>query len=234
MLDIELHLTIGDWGSKHSDRIFRDWSHIGLPYVAKNKIPDWHKNTSPTNNNNRTIKKCMPVTDMITAGYILPAPVDFKMYLTDDGGIKFDPNDNSEFFITRHDPIQYSQAPYCNDIILKFDFPWIFKTPPGWSMMYIAPAHRDNSRYEALSAIIETDTYYNSSSCPVRVKNWKAGEELVIPKGYPLVQAIPFKREDFKLSMSHVNWSNLFSTAIDLSKNPSAYRDKFREKKRFN
>lgn len=233
MQEIELHLTIGEWGSKHSDRVFNDWSQISIPYTCKNKLPEWHKNTQPTEQGNRTIKKCMPVTDMMSSGYILPAPFDLKVFRSEDDQILFDDKDNSEFFITRHDPTQYNKTHYSDNVILKFDFPWIFKTPPGWSMMFFAPAYRDHSKFEALSAIVETDTYYNNVNCPAQIKDWKKGEELTIAKGTPLVQAIPIKREEFKLSISHVNWKDLFSTAIDLSKNPSAYRDKFREKKKF-
>ena len=233
MLQIELHLTIGEWGSKHSNRVFNDWAQISIPFPAKNSMPEWHKHTTPTEEGNRTIKKCMPVTDIMSSGYLLPAPFDIRVYRSEDDEILFNDTDNSEFFVTRHDPTQYNKAPYSEEVILKLDFPWIFKTPPGWSMMFCAPAHRDTSKIEALSAMVETDTYYNNVNCPVRVKDWKMGEELVIPKGTPLVQAIPFKREEFKLSMSHVNWKDLFTTAVDLSKNPSAYRDKFREKKKF-
>lgn len=233
MEEIELHLTIGQWKSKHSNRIFENWQHISLPFAAKNKMPEWHKNTSTINNEKRTIKKCMPVTDIITAGYLLPAPVDIRMIRCENDGIQFTPDDDSEFFVTKHDPIQYDKLSWKDDSVIKFDLPWIFKTPPGWSMMYTAPAYRDNSKLEALSAIVETDTYYNNVNCPVRVKDWKVGEELVIEKGTPLIQAIPFKRQDFKLKMSHVDWKKIYSTAIDLSQNASAYRDKFREKKKF-
>lgn len=233
MLEIELHLTIGQWRSKHSERVFDNWSTISIPYPAKNKLPEWYKNTSPLVDDKRTIKKCMPVTDIMTAGYMLPAPVDIRMCRTEEDGIKFTSTDDSEFFVTKHDPIQYKQSPWSSDVVVKFDFPWVFKMPEGWSLMFTAPAYRDHSKLEALPAIIESDSYYNNTSCPVRVKDWKIGEEIKISKGEPLVQAIPFKREEFKLSMSHVDWRELYSTAIDLSKNPSAYRDKFREKKRF-
>ena len=233
MEEIELHLLLGEWGSKHSNRIFDNWSTISIPYAAKNKLPEWHKSTPVLNNERRTIKKCMPVTDVLTAGYILPAPVDFKMLRCENDGIQFTPSDDSEFFVTKHDPIQYDKLSWKDDAVIKFDLPWLFKTPPGWSMLYTAPAYRDHSKFEALSAIVETDTYYYNVNCPVRVKDWKVGEELVIPKGTPLVQAIPFKRQDFKLKIDHVDWKDLFDTTIDLAKNPSAYRDKFREKKKF-
>ena len=233
MEQIDLHLTIGQWKSKHSSRIFEDWAAISIPFPAKNKLPEWHKSTPVLNNEQRTIKKCMPVTDMLTAGYLLPAPVDIRMIRSENDGIQFTPSDNSEFFVTKHDPIQYDKLSWRDNCVIKFDLPWIFKTPPGWSMLYTAPAYRDHSKLEALSAIVETDTYYNNVNCPVRVKDWKVGEELVIPKGTPLVQAIPFKREEFKLNMSQVDWREIYSTAIDLAKNPSAYRDKFRQKKKF-
>lgn len=233
MNELELHLTICAWGSKHSDRTFNDWQHIALPKPAKDCIPSWHKNTLPENEGKPTIKRCMPVTDALTAGYILPAPVDIRVYRNEQDDLRFDDTDG-EFFVTRHAPSQYTETHFKDSSVIKIDFPWLFKTPPGWSMLFTQPFNSNNSRLEALSAVIETDTYYNSVNCPIVVKDWKDGEVLEIPKGYPLVQAVPIKREDWKLSMKSVDWSEHLRTTIDLSKNKSAYRDKFREKKKYN
>lgn len=234
MLELEVNLIITEWGSKHSGRVFKDWHSISIPKPAKTYLPEWHKNTMPLNENgDRTIKKCMPVTDVLTTGYILPAPVDMLIYIDDDNNVKFNCS-NGEFFVSRHSPTQYANTPYSINPVLKFDFPWVFKTPPGWSMLYTQPFHRDNSKLEALSAIVETDTYYNSVNCPVQIKNWKPNEVLEIPKGYPLVQAVPVKRDEWKMTTQHIDWNAHFKTTIELVKNSSAYRDEFRQKKKFN
>lgn len=233
MLEVSVELSIHEWSSKHSDRLFNDWSSISIPRPAKNCVPDWFKDTMQMNEGHKSIKSCMPVTDVLTSGYMLPAPVDIKVYRSDKDELKFDDTTDGEFFVTRHAPRQYSKAPYSNDIILKFDFPWAIQTPQGYSMMYMPPAHSDNSKLEALTAITETDQYYNSISCPVRVKDWKIGEVLYIPKGTPIVQAIPIKREEWKMNISYANHGKLIKTVTELSKNTSAYKDVYREKKKF-
>lgn len=233
MPTLSIELTIGDWHSKHSDRIFSNWQTISLPKSAKNTIPDWFKNTMRMVEGNRSIKACMPVTDVFTAGYILPAPVDIRMYRDDDNNLKFDSSD-AEFFVTRHAPEQYSDAPYSDDVIIKFDFPWALLTPPGYSMLYMPPVHRDNTKIEALPAVVETDQYYNTVSCPVRVKDWKPGEMLILSKGYPVVQAFPFLREEWKMKTDYANTGKMIKTAAEFTDNPSLYKDKYREKKKFN
>jgi len=232
MHEVELHLTICPWSSKHSDRVFDKWQHISLPKPAKEYLPLWHKHTPSTVDGDRTIKRCMPVTDALTSGYILPAPVDMKVYRNEQDDLRFDDSDG-EFFITRHAPKQYKETHFKDNPVIKIDFPWLFKTPPGWSMLFTQPFNSDNSRLEALTAIIETDNYYNNVNCPLIVKDWKDGEVLEIPKGFPLVQAIPVKREEWKLKVKPVDWTEHLRTTVDLKNNNSAYRDKFREKKKY-
>jgi hypothetical protein len=232
MNQVELHLTVCEWGSKHSNRTFNSWQQIALPKPAKDYVPDWHKATPSTVDGDRTIKRCMPVTDALTAGYILPAPVDIRVCRTSDDELSFDDSDG-EFFVTRHAPKQYKETHFKDSPVIKIDFPWLFKTPPGWSMLYTQPFNRDNTKLEALTAVVETDNYYNGVNCPIVVKDWEVGEILTIPKGYPLVQAVPVMREEWKLKISSVDWSEHLRTTMALSANSSAYRDKFREKKRF-
>jgi hypothetical protein len=60
--------------------------HIEQPQPAYKFIPDWYKNMEsyiggnkkPTGggNTDATIKRCMPVFDAITAGYIITSPAD--------------------------------------------------------------------------------------------------------------------------------------------------------------
>jgi|TARA_B110000483_G_scaffold166285_1_gene196762 hypothetical protein len=233
MPTLSVELAIGRWRSKYSERDFAGWQHISLPKPAKNYVPQWFKDTVRQLPEGRSIKACMPVTDIFTAGYILPAPVDIFMYYDSDNGLRFN-SPEAEFFVSRHNPTQYSLAPYSDDVILKFDFPWILHTPPGYSMMYQPPAHSDNSKIEALSAVVETDQYYNTVSCPVRIKDWKQGEVLELPKGYPLVQAIPFQREEWEMKTDYSNFGKRIKTTASFVDDKSAYKNNYREKKKWN
>lgn len=233
MLEVSIELALHEWSSKHSDRVFNDWGSISIPKPAKNCVPEWFKETMQLAEGHKSIKACMPVTDVLTSGYMLPAPVDISVYRSDEDDLMFDDNTNGEFFVTRHAPRQYSKSPYSDDVILKFDFPWAIETPEGYSMLFMSPAHSDNSKLEALTAITETDRYYNTISCPVRVKDWKIGEVLYIAKGTPIVQAIPIKREEWKMNISYANHGKLVKTVAEFSNNTSAYKDVYRQKKKF-
>jgi len=231
MPTLDCKITICEWGSQHSNRSFDAWHTIALPCPAKLKTPNWHKHTPTTVDGSRTIKKCMPVTDVMNLGYIIPAPVDIRVYRNNEDDLLFDDSDG-EFFVTRHAPEQYGKTHFGGHVVLKFDFPWVLNTPPGYSLLYTHPMYRDNSKLEALPAFVSTDTYYNSTSCPVIVKDWKIGEVLEIAKGTPLVQAIPMLREDWEIKTDFVEWGKMYKTAGALAKNESAYRDTYRQKKK--
>ena len=66
------------------------------------------------------------------------------------------------------------------------------KTPPGWSTLFVPPLNRVNEYFEPMSGVVETDKYLEFVNFPSFLK--QTGTTFIIPRGYPVVQAIPFKR----------------------------------------
>jgi hypothetical protein len=184
-----------------------DASIIEAPKPAKEFIPDWYKqiqsyisgkkepNKNDLFDSNTTVKKCMPVFDMITAGYIITTPCD----------IYVDQKDGVPFFVWSgfnaiefHPVVQTQGHPATKDGLPspKFMCPWSIKTPKGWSTLIIQPTHRE-SVFTILPAIVDTDTYINTINFPFKLND--PSFVGLIPAGTPMVQVIPIKRDAWKM-----------------------------------
>jgi hypothetical protein len=175
------------------------------PKPAQNDIPDWYKDSELYLNNDKvvnvnldvsgTIKKCLPIFDAITAGYILYTQVDVQVTKNELG--------NSHYLWPSQDAIHFhpvSQAelhPANNNMPYpKWNNPYSIITPPGYSSLFLPPLHRPNKIFTILQGLVDTDSYNFPVALPfvLNDKNWTG----VIPAGTPMAQVIPFKRESWE------------------------------------
>lgn len=146
-----------------------------------------------------TIKKCMPVFDAITAGYIMFTPFDLYIkqvdnepyYMWQGGEIAFHPNAQFNLYPKLN---EYTSAP-------KFVNNWIIETPKGYSSLIVSPMHRPNTEIDILPGVVDTDNYTTPISFPFVLKNKKF--EGLIPAGTPMAQVIPFKREVWNMKFGN-------------------------------
>lgn len=182
------------------------------PKPASEYIPDWYKNQPSYTNNKRnindsgktnaTIKKCVPVFDAITAGYIIVTCMDIEIIKKENfSDYKWAYKFNSPFGkvdpVVFHNPEQADKHPSFKDFSSppKFINPWSIQTPKGYSTLFVAPMHRD-SPFEILPGIVDTDMHFSEVNFPFSLKdpNWSG----IIPAGTPIAQVIPFKRDSWK------------------------------------
>ena len=71
----------------------------------------------------------------------------------------------------------------------------MIKTPPGYSVLFTHPMNWHYLPFYSLSGVVDTDTYTMPVLFPFMMKNNFEG---IIPKGTPVIQIIPFKRDDWK------------------------------------
>lgn len=174
------------------------------PKPAVKNVPDWYKDTpeytgnqgrkiTDDGNTSHTIKKCMPVFDAITAGYILYTQVDIQVSQQDgfpyynwpdQDAIKFHPVEQAPLHPARN------EAPYP-----KWMNPYAIATPPGYSVLFTQPMHRE-SVFTILDGIVDTDNYNVPVNFPFVLNDVKW--EGIIPAGTPMAQLIPFKRESWE------------------------------------
>jgi len=186
------------------------------PKPAIHFIPSWYKEMEArfpkeqTPDSQPTIKKCIPVLDAITAGYIIVSPCDVYVSIKDG-----EPNYNSTIanLINFHPRKQAYKHPKANDFQFpKWNNPWAIETPKGYSCLFKPLAHNPNPWFEILEGIVDTDTYCAPVNFPFVLKNLT--EEFMIPAGTPIAQVIPFKRD---------KWESSFSENKELSNNVLKY-----------
>jgi len=186
-----------------------EYPELSAPQPASKVIPTWYKETTnwyPESKNQTpesypTIKKCMPVFDSMTAGYILNTPAD--VFVSDKLGEPY--YETSVPKIIEHHPLkQGHKHPNQN----SFSFPkwingWGIKTPKGYSCLFLPPMHNSNIWFECLPGIVDTDTYTAGVNFPFVLKN--PSFQGLIPAGTPMIQVIPFKRDEWKFVRGQSN-----------------------------
>ena len=193
--------------------IFKDLFDFGLeqPKPASSYIPEWYKEQDsytgkkkiPSENarTTATIKRCMPVFDVITSGYIITLPTDVYVRVMEDKEGKRQqvfqwPDKN---IIEFHPIEQAENHPLRNEFPYpKFQNPWGIKTPKGYSTLFIQPPHRE-SVFTILPGIVDTDTYSSAVNFPFVIND--PNFEGYIKKGTPIAQLIPIKRDRWVMSI---------------------------------
>jgi hypothetical protein len=175
-----------------ASKFIPEWYTNTDSYIGKNKKPDGNGGTTGT------IKRCMPVFDAITAGYIISSPADVYVSLV-DGYHYFEWA--SFNLISLHSLEQAIEHPARNrqDVpVPKWENPWSIKTPKGYSTLFVQPFHRE-SVFTILPGIVDTDTYTAPINFPMIMND--PDFEGLIPKGTPIAQVIPFRRDTWHMSL---------------------------------
>lgn len=169
------------------------------PVPASQDMPPWLKQMPadvPAQGQEKpfqTVKKCPPFVEALSGGYLIPLVADAQFTMTAEG-LKV----NCELpIIESHPPEQIRGTPVEGMPVVKFRNPWIVKTPPGYSCLFVQPVNRFDLPFHILSGIVETDTYYREISFP-SICLMKPGMSLTLKKGTPIVQLFPIKREAWR------------------------------------
>lgn len=176
---------------------------------AIKEIPDWYKKTEGYTGGkfnvvdgatNKTIKKCIPVFDSITAGYIIKTYTD--IFVAQKDGAPYYQWAYFTDVISHHSQIEVSNHPMNdNTDPPKLRNPWSIQTKNGYSCFFVNPMHRENNIFTILPAIVDTDKYTLPINFPFILNNKKW--EGIIPAGTPVAQVIPFKRDKFKMKIEN-------------------------------
>lgn len=213
------------------------------PVPAKAAIPEWWKKQERYQDNkvtynklmevSHTIKRCMPVMDSMTAGYIVKLPCD--LIVTADGDLRnFDWKFTQWDLIGAHGVQQVSQYPIDDTwypMPFKFQNPFGVKTPDGYSCLFVDPLHGDDKPFMCLPAVVDTDDFNTPLNFPFLIKKDFSG---VIPAGTPIIQIIPFKREEWTSSYGHITQEQRSRMRYAARFFADRYMKFFRKPKNFN
>ena len=175
-----------------SSKFIPDWYKDLESYIGGNKKPDGNGKTTAT------AKRCMPLFDAVTAGYIITLPADVWVSIKEKDGERTQWFEWSDLSLVSFHPIEQApdhplRKPYAYP---KWNNPWAIKTPKGYSCLFTQPFHRE-SAFTILDGIVDTDTYTAAVNFPMVIND--PNFEGLIPKGTPIAQIIPFKRESWTM-----------------------------------
>ena len=186
------------------------------PYPAVKSLPKWYTDSSPYLENfgfndgkshvrgriaNHNFKKCTPLLDGMSSGYIIPLWADVEV----DNSNEFIPQifwkTKNEIFLEHGNNTRQIQAPSgYHEQVFKYLNCWIPQTPKGYSCLVISPLGHNDLVFKAVPAIIDTDRSTLEVVFPMWVKNNFNG---IVEKGTPIVQIIPFKRDDWESTFDY-------------------------------
>lgn len=203
--------------------------------VSKCPFAKFWKYTSANQKGSETIKACPAVNDLITSGYIISSNVDLEIKYM--GGKSFEGDSRLKTYAGGHSKEQfytYDNWPY--DCV-KFEVPWHIRTPPGYSCIFTDPFYNEHENFCISSGIIDTDRFFYNGLVIIQPKKL---ESFIIPKGTPLYQIIPFKREDWTseiklLDLDEINElkTNVEKLATTFDKRYGSYKKLFWQSKKY-
>jgi hypothetical protein len=223
--------TIDFW---YADPSFKDL--VDLPSPAKKEISEWYKKHPKYLNGNKiafdqygvnlSLKFCLPFLDVMTSGYIIKLHCD----------ILVDENKNV-FWKHQAPPISFRpESTYVNIPSVpgfeKFSQVWEvlfnYKLPKGYSAIITQPFNKFELNTYSASAIVDGDKGVIGGQVPFAIKDNFVG---VIEAGTPILQIIPFKRENWQMKFNEGEHS--FKTWNDKRKLFGWYKHNIWQKKSF-
>lgn len=190
-----------------------------LPKPAQHYIPDWWKNT-PTIGSKRTFsgsipgnaKMCPSFADYFTKGYIIPMWVDSYLYFNSDTSEWKWSTANEKFtwqIFSNDQYLDYVDHKFLNKesfFIFKTKIPWNVFTTKGYSLYQLPTFFHFNEDFSVVPGVRDTDIYHEMN---IQILIHTDKKEIFIPRGTPLAQYIPFKREKTEYSVREANSNDL-------------------------
>lgn len=202
------------------------------PTPSVKHLPQWFKDLRPQSSpdpTSATVKKCIPFLEALSAGFIIPLWSDLYVR-AENGTISF--TFPSGFPLSQsmeshsYDQIKghpLSDTPY-GKMPFKLISPWVVNTDDGYSCFFTSPMNHMETRLKIMDGVVDTDSYYNTINFPFL---WTGGDgEFRIPKGTPLVQVIPFKREEYKCEVGVMDQAKALNTSALLG---TVFQDGYRK-----
>jgi hypothetical protein len=151
-----------------------------------------------------TVKRCPPFIDAMTTGFLIPLICDLRI---ENGEFTWDddlPPGGAVGFarapIGFHDAAQVAGTPLFEDdrVLIKFHNLWTIEAPQGYALMFTHPANRFDLPFTTLTGLVDCDRYHQSwIHFPAHWHDESFSG--VLPKGTPVAQCFPVKRETWTL-----------------------------------
>lgn len=186
------------------------------PVPMKKEVPQWYKNVPnlvegceetgkymglnwKQRESLHTIKKCVPVLDFLSSGYVLKTYTETHISVDNNSE-----NQNMAWFgtggVTTFSTHPNRQCPIKIEdeakTYLKIGCGWTVKTPPGYSCLFYQSTYLFEDRFTLFPAIVDTDTYDNEVFFPGFMN--KPYKNIKIEAGTNIMAVLPFKRDEWE------------------------------------
>jgi hypothetical protein len=218
------------------------------PVPARKLLPEWYtkayshmgnvKDLHPAvgGASSATIKKCMPVFDALTAGYILLSheDVDVSGPTGDMAWYHWVNKENPMISFHNSEQAQKHPKTLSGGSVPKWNNNWAIETSAGYSCLFVNPMHNSSLNFKILEGIVDTDKSNFAVNFPFVFTNLDF--EGLIPAGTPIAQVIPFKRDKWKheIDFEFVGIQNKDKFKKIRSVFINGYKDFFWTRKEFN
>lgn len=214
--------TIPEWYRK-MDRFIKNPQNNDF-YIGQDggKMPTW--------------KACPAVFDVMGSGYTYLTPCDINFIQSENGlsveieDLKYKdfctPRSKMDGFVTPHG--------YRDDHFAWFA-DWGIQVPEGYSVLYTHPLNRFELPFYTISGIVDNDKVLLPGSMPFFINKEFSG---ILPKGTPIVQMIPFKRDNWEsefniISPNVIVHKNIANSKIYRKPNGGIYKNKIWEQRTY-
>lgn len=203
---------------------------IPKPQPATRYVPEWYRKMKPVSSDRiNSVKKCVPYLDALSTGYMITLPVD----------IHYDAEKKQFSSASQIELVSPHVKSQTEDVVLQEEWDdqpwkwinnWYIKTPKGYSCLFIHPLNRDDLPFNSFTGVVDTDKHPVTVHFPFVIRKDFSG---VIPAGTPLIQVIPFKRDDWTMSVEDEKPYRYFLEHEVFSDPLGWYRHKFWSKKKY-
>ena len=181
------------------------WWKDATPYIKSNENPTGKKIIIENYESNASFKKCTPMLDLLSAGYIFTLQADVLVKIENNFPIL---NWRLKTKIFEEHRAQEVEVPNgYNPHAFKFLNPWVPKLPKGYSALITPCFGYPNNIFRPISEIIDYDKTRHGLFPPGFIINDFEG---IIEKGTPIFQLIPFKRDNWKSKFSFLEDGEFF------------------------
>jgi len=179
---------------------------VSYPQPSRKYIPNWYKKAEKfvggkpiinpyDDKGTTTVKACFPFLDAFTTGYTIELCQDIQVSIIDG-----QPHINwlTEPVTVAQRSIDQLQGMAIGKEYHKINFSWkeIFyiKLPKNYSLLVTHPLNHFDLPFTTMSGVVDADEIMTKGNVPFLLKKDFEG---IIPKGTPIMQLIPFKRDNW-------------------------------------
>ena len=170
------------------------------PLSAIKVVPEWWKSIPKYADTDKvphpvaTVKACAPTIDAFNLGYTVKLWAD--VYVKDvEGRKEVSWMDMPHRLLGEWEAVQLSHFEIPKGFakqVFKYQHGWITTTPKGWSCLFVHPFGHNNLPIQTIPGLVDTDILTTDINTPFMIREDFTG---IIPKGTPMFQVIPIKRE---------------------------------------